>query len=1309
MRNFTLTLLSLLVCSGLLAQQPNLWRLANEAAIGRDLFQETNSRRPTAYKIFEVQEPAFVASLRNAPSETSVSVNRSSFVAAFPMPDGSIRHFRLVNAPCMEPGLSRKFPDIQSYAGQGVEDPTQSIRISASRFGVNASIMSPTQPTIYIDKMAGNYYRVVSRNNLTPSSDHFRCLTDDMPSPSGAGNHPENTPDNNADDGILRTYRLAMISGAEFSLHFIPPGGLPTLADSVNAVLAAQNSHVTRTNQVYERDFGVRLLLVANNNLLIYFNPATDPIANPNSPNGVANQAAIDAAIGVNNYDIGHTESKGSDNGNAGCIGCVCNNANKGRGWTVYSNPSLLEFFVIDYLTHEIGHQFGANHTFSFNLEGTGVNVEPGSGVTIMGYAGIVAGQNVALHSIEIFSVKSIEQVTNYIKTGTGSTCDVEINNGNIAPVVNAGTDYTIPFSTPFKLTGTASDANGDVMTYNWEQIDNRSGAFPSIPVSTATNGPMFRTYLNYTIPERTFPDLQYILTGANGFQWEVLPSVARTMNFRFIARDNRANGGQNESDDMVVTVAGTAGPFLVTSQNSATNWTAGATETITWSVNNTTAAPVNCSNVNILFSSDGGNTFTMVLANTPNDGTQNITVPLVTTTQGRIKVEAVGNIFFDINNANINVAPPPFGFTLVAPAPVTSPCPADAAMVATLNTVSNGGFSNAITLSASGNPAGTTVSFGTNPVNPGSSSTVTLSGTNTLSPGTYNVTVSGTATGAPNASVTVAFVINPGSGPSITAQPANQTVCAGANATFSVTATGVTGHQWQVSTNGGGTWTNISGATTASYTASAVTTGMNNNQYRVILTGQCGSTTSAAATLTVNTAPAITGQPVNVAVCSGSGASFTVTATGSGIGYQWEMSTDGGTTWNPIGGATSATYTIASTTTGMNNNRYRCIVTGTCTPAAVSSAAILTVNSSVTVTGNPSNATVCEGTNISFTASASGTGLSYQWEVSTNGGASWSNVANGGVYSGATTPTLTITGVPPTFNTNRYRCTISSPPCTPGVTSAAILTVNTFPVITAQPANQTICAGGNPTFSVTATTGVGTLTYQWQVSTDNGTTWTNLAGATSASYAQTNVPVGQNGYRFRVIVTAGCGSTTSNAASITVNAFPVVTLNDLPATVCVSDQPFALSATPAGGTWSGTGVTGSTFSPAASGVGTRTVSYAVTNAGCVTTRSSVVQVNACTERQRLLSDRQSVIIFPNPSSGDVNIRINSDLYNFLGVRIFNAAGQLVRNQEFAGLNFGSVRTISMGNLGNGVYQFYLYNNQNGFISRGVSVIFLKK
>jgi hypothetical protein len=906
------------------------------------------------------------------------------------------------------------------------------------------------------------------------------------------------------------------------------------------------NAQMTRANGVFERDFSLRLQLVPNNDLIIYLNAATDPIANASNPGGAACQSAINTQIGNANYDIGHTVSKGADNGNAGCIGCVCVNGSKGLGWTVYSNPSNLDFFVIDYLTHEMGHQMGANHTFSFQTEGSGVNVEPGSGVTIMGYAGITGGTDVAPHSIEIFHSKSIEQVTNYMYSSNGNGCAVATPTGNNIPTANAGADYIIPKSTPFALTGTGTDADAnDVLSYNWEQIDNRTsgGAFPN---ATATTGPMFRPYLPIATQPQIFPQLQYILTGANGFTWEVLPSVQRNLNFRLTVRDNHPGGGGNMSDNMIVTVNGTSGPFGVSSPNTALTWTAGSTQTVTWTVNGSDLAPVSCATVNIKLSTDGGFTWPITLAtNTANDGTETVTIPNNPTTTARIKVESVGNIFFDISNSNFTIDLPPTGFTFNTVTPANLVCGQGTSGAVLLGTTSTGGFNTPINLVATGVPAGTNVVFSVNPLTPGQTTLVVLNNTNTLAPGTYNITVTGTA-GTSVQTQTISYIVAPGTPPAITSQPANNTVCATEDAPFSVVATGSgLTYQWQVSTDGGTTYTNIAGATGTSYTVTGATTAQNGYLYHVIVSALCGSSTSNAATLTVNAAPGITTQPTDATICAGSDNTFSVTGSGGGLNYQWQISTDGGTTFTDITGANSATYTLTGITIAQNGYQYHVIVTGACPGTVTSNNVTLTVGNAPSITTQPADLTVCEGVNADFTVAASGSGLSYQWQVSTDGGGTYTDIA------GATSATYSVPATT-AISGNRYRVIVTSSSCaTPSTSNAAILTVNALPTITTQPTSATLCAGSDVTFTAAAT---GTnIAYQWQVSTDGGTTFTDIAGATSATYSITGVTTTQNAYQYHVVVSGTCTpAATSNAA--TLNVVSPATVTTQPANTAVCD-----------------------------------------------------------------------------------------------------------------------------------------------------------
>ncbi len=446
----------------------------------------------------------------------------------------------------------------------------------------------------------------------------------------------------------MRTYRLALAATGEYTTF---QGG------TVNAALAAMTTTMNRVNAVYEHDVAVRMVMIANETSIIYTNPTTDPYTNSNGSTMLGqNQSNLDSVIGNANYDIGHVFSTGG--GGVAGLGVVCSVTNKARGVTGNSAP-VGDGFDIDYVAHEMGHQFGGRHTFNGTVSNCGggnrssvAAYEPGSGTTIMAYAGICGSQNVQLHSNDYFHVKSLEEIANFI---AGNACDVETSTGNATPTVSVGSSVTIPKGTPFTLTATGSDLNGDALTYCWEEYDLGS----SSPPDTDGDGvarPIFRSFSPTASSSRTFPKLSDILNNTTTIG-EVLPSMNRTMNFQVTVRDNRASGGGINTATTQVVVNANAGPFLVTQPNINVTWNGGTQQTVAWSVANTSAAPINCANVKITLSTDGGNTFPTVLAaSTPNDGSEVITVPNLSTTTGRVKVEAVGNIFFDISNVNINI-----------------------------------------------------------------------------------------------------------------------------------------------------------------------------------------------------------------------------------------------------------------------------------------------------------------------------------------------------------------------------------------------------------------------------------------------------------------------------------------------------------------------------------------------------------------------------------------------------------------------------------------------------------------------------
>ncbi|MBL0155001.1 MAG: pre-peptidase C-terminal domain-containing protein [Chitinophagaceae bacterium] len=631
--------------------QQNPWKVADASRVPANLF--ANRYQPPVYLLFQLNETVMAATAATAPSIDRVQPSQSGLIISIPSDLGVMEQYRVADAPVMDPALAARYPGIHSYAGQGITHPGSMIRFSVGPDGFHGMILSPDRQTIYIDPVQreNQLYVVYARPVRPDIHSGFNCTTE-----ASVSNVINEGTNRSADDGRLRTYRLALACTGEYANYFLN-GTETTDAQRKAKVLAAMNTLMTRTNGIYERDFGVHMNLIANNDAIIYLNASTDPWT---TEWNTKTQQTIDAVIGNANYDIGHLVHKeasaANNNGNAGCIGCVCKTGSKGSGFTSHVTPEG-DPFVVDYTTHEMGHQFGGNHTFTFrNESGTASQFEPGSGSTIMGYAGITGATDVQPHSDDYFHARSVEQISDYIKLATGgAACAVTTITGNTAPVPNGGGNFTIPKSTPFTLTASATDVDGDILTYTWEQMNAGTSATTN-PSTTATAGPLFRSRTYSTSPSRTFPILASILDGTNGNQWERLPGVARTLNFRVLVRDNHAGGGNNKDANVVITVNGTAGPFAVTAPNTAVSWAGNSAQTITWSVNSTNLTPVSCANVKISLSTDGGATFSTLLASTPNDGTQAVTIPNTPSNTARIKVEAVGNIFFDISNTNFTI-----------------------------------------------------------------------------------------------------------------------------------------------------------------------------------------------------------------------------------------------------------------------------------------------------------------------------------------------------------------------------------------------------------------------------------------------------------------------------------------------------------------------------------------------------------------------------------------------------------------------------------------------------------------------------
>jgi hypothetical protein len=671
-----LLLATALLCSTMSFAQ-DYWRphtdatqITTDKAVARLAF-------PANFKLYDLN----LAPLRNEVFKTVGTSTRSTIIS-LPNADGQIEQFEITEASNFEPALQAKFPEIRAFSGKGITDKNATLKLSISPQGVQTMVFRTGKDNEFIEPYSADHtvYTVFKKQ---PKTLPWKCSS---PEHQLATNISSQLP-NARSTGDMKTLRLAQSVTAEYSNYF---GA--TSPSQISLVLAAINATLTRSNAVYEKDLAIHLNLVATNTRVIFFNASSDPYS-------VASQGAAGAwngelqrtltdSIGEANYDIGHLFGASGGGGNAGCIGCICVNNSKGSGFTSPADAIPQgDNFDIDYVVHEVGHQLGANHTFSMSNEGTNMNVEPGSGITIMGYAGITS-QDLAPHSIDIFHAVSIGQIQSNL---SGKTCPVTtiISGNNATPVVNAGGNFTIPISTPFALTGSATDANtGDVLTYCWEQTDiaTQTGN-SSVASPTKATGPNWISFAPTTSPTRYFPKLATILAGSlvSGplpggdaiANTEALSSVARTLGFRLTVRDNAPYSstapvsiGQTNFANMTVTVSSSSGPFAVTAPNTNVSWAGNSSQTITWSVANTTASPVSCANVKISISTDGGTTFSTLIASTPNDGSEAVTIPNTATTTARIKVEAVGNIFFDISNANFAITS---GSSCASPAGLTA------------------------------------------------------------------------------------------------------------------------------------------------------------------------------------------------------------------------------------------------------------------------------------------------------------------------------------------------------------------------------------------------------------------------------------------------------------------------------------------------------------------------------------------------------------------------------------------------------------------------------------------------------------
>jgi Metallo-peptidase family M12B Reprolysin-like/Calx-beta domain len=610
--------------------------------------QRQTAGRPNKYRSLSLDTIHLQSLLRRAPREFTPG---DAPIISLPMPDGSMVRFKLYDSPIMEEGLASRFPQIRTFTGQALDGSGITTRFDWTPQGFHAILLT-AKGTVLIEPDGPNQttsYIAYFQGDLPAGS--MECDVDDSTAdePLVAVKQMGQRANLVSSGAALRTYRLAVAATAEYTQAY----GGGTVAGGLSAVTTTVNL----VNAVLERDVAVRLVLIANEDQIIFTDSVTDGYTSDNVNSLIGeNQAKLDAVIGSANYDIGHVFDGrllggGFQFQGLASLGTVCRAGVKGRGVNIVKSLQPSNTIAYYSAAHEMGHSFGASHTFNATSGTCGPQrasataYEPGTGSTIMGYRFACAPEDL-MSGDTYFHTASIEQIVAYTTGPNGGSCPVTTPTGNTIPTVDAGLSYTIPQSTPFMLTATGSDPDNDSLTYTWEEFDLGT---PGPPNTDDGSRPIFRSMAPSTNPARSFPSMFNVLCPQCVTLGESLPVTNRTMKFRATVRDNRAGAGAASSDETTVSVVTGAGPFTV---NQPGTWNTHTQQTVTWNPANTTSAPVNCNTVRITLSRDGGD-FPIILAdNTPNDGSETITVPGTPSPSARIKVEAVGNIFFNVSPA---------------------------------------------------------------------------------------------------------------------------------------------------------------------------------------------------------------------------------------------------------------------------------------------------------------------------------------------------------------------------------------------------------------------------------------------------------------------------------------------------------------------------------------------------------------------------------------------------------------------------------------------------------------------------------
>lgn len=1224
------------------ANEP-VWRTVDRASLKS---VHPNYIKPTKALTYQLNIAALKAEFALAPKEKKGKIRNYGKVISLPLPDGSFQKFAFAEYDIMEAGLMSKWDFVKTYTGQGIDDPFATIKVDFTLFGFHYQVITLSGSYFADPVFHGNseYYQIYRKSDLDPATkgpfieygvdgEHNHDLTQK----SGGGSNSVL-----ATGATLRTYRVAIAATGEYTAFH---GGASQAASAMVTTL-------NRVNGLYETDLCVRLVLVANNNQLIYTSTTSDPYSNNNGSTMLGqNQTTITQIIGTPNFDIGHVFSTGG--GGIAGLGVVCTASQKARGVTGSDSP-VGDPFDIDYVAHEMGHQFGGNHTFNSVTGSCGggnraanAAYEPGSGTTIMAYAGICGADDLQSNSNAYFHFKSYEEIVTYTNSGGGNSCPVKTQTGNSAPVLPAMQGgYVLPINTNFKITASqATDADGDILSYCWEESDLGAGGTPASATGTA---PLFRSFTPVPDRERVFPKWTAIRANTNVIG-EKLPGYARALTFKVTVRDNNAGAGGSTSGSISLSVNATGGAFAVTAPNTNISYEGGSNQTVTWTPGSTASAPFNSPFVRIKFSSDGGVTFPYILADsTQNDGSQLVTMPVIASTTCRILIESIGNIFFDISNVNFRLTAP-----TTASIPMTT---SDTAVCAGQN------------VKVAIDPTGTTYNNGnvfslqmsnstgqfTNPVVVG---TVTATG-----PDTIMASIPLTASGngykfrvvSTNPVRTSSQTLNAPKINGLPASPGNisgvQTLCINDSTQYFsvIPVTGILGYNWTLP----------AGSTILSNPDSSaikIKFGGTAGNITVRLENGCG--TGPVSNLSINPIvilPAsVTVTPSTSTPCLGTSVTFTANPTNGGTSptFQW-LKND-----TLIQNATNSTFSTSALVTG---DKFKVILVSSLTCGLLnsdtSSQVVMTVNNPKTPTAviesNALNDTSCAGEAVTFTAllnNGGGTNPQYAWFKNTT------------AINGQTSQVLTVSNLLST-DSIRLRLTVTGNCLTANQVFSQAIRLQIMTLAPNAGLDTALCPNGSATF----------------VGAPVGGTWTGNGVTSGGAFS-----AGASGNSTLTYTVNKYGCTRTDTKLVSVLTLPPVTYTASVNTL----TSFASGAT----SWQWIlnsnpipGANSSTYVMTESGDYCVEVTFA---SGCKKTSACAAQIFTGINNQ---VEGNQMVVFPNPARTDLQIEWKNNVHSF---EIVNMLGQKLDHVILPASK--NSFTYSVRNLPKGMYQI-VTSTENG-------------